>query len=243
MKATEEAPRDKAEGNGLQAAESKETAADEAKEESQEKITTTIESKVTTEIELKEAKENEPKDVEVLVTKEIKETTEIKESGTDVEILVTKESTETKQSGTNVEVTKEVTLTKESTEIIELGTKEVKQPLLKKRPAEDVDDAPEAKKPKERKLKFESTYLRSIPSASQYEKSFMHRDIITHVLATETDFIITASIDGHLKFWKKKYAEGVEFVKHFRCHLASFSHLCVNFNGTLLATVCQQDKH
>ncbi|KJH47928.1 peptidyl-prolyl cis-trans isomerase, cyclophilin-type [Dictyocaulus viviparus] len=96
---------------------------------------------------------------------------------------------------------------------------------------------------KERKLKFESTYLRSIPSATQYEKSFMHRDVITHVIATETDFIITASSDGHLKFWKKKYAEGVEFVKHFRCHLASFSHLCVNFNGTLLATVCQQDKN
>ncbi|PIO64350.1 hypothetical protein TELCIR_14027 [Teladorsagia circumcincta] len=71
----------------------------------------------------------------------------------------------------------------------------------------------------------------------------MHRDVITHVLATETDFIITASCDGHLKFWKKKYAEGVEFVKHFRCHLAAFSHLCTNFNGTLLATVCQQDKN
>ncbi|KAE9415276.1 hypothetical protein Angca_008434, partial [Angiostrongylus cantonensis] len=90
---------------------------------------------------------------------------------------------------------------------------------------------------------FESTYLRSIPSATQYEKSFMHRDVITHVIATETDFIITASADGHLKFWKKKYAEGVEFVKHFRCHLASFSHLCTNFNGTLLATVCQQDRN
>lgn len=71
----------------------------------------------------------------------------------------------------------------------------------------------------------------------------MHRDNVTHIIATETDFIITASADGHLKFWKKKYAEGVEFVKHFRCHLAPFSHLCANFNGTLLATVCQQDKN
>lgn len=74
--------------------------------------------------------------------------------------------------------------------------------------------------------------MRSIPSAKQYEKSFMHRDIITHAVATEfvklfavqiynfrTDFIITASLDGHLKFWKKKYGEGVEFVKHFRCYL------------------------
>ena len=32
-----------------------------------------------------------------------------------------------------------------------------------------------------------------------------------------TDFLITGSVDGHLKFWKKK-PEGVEFVKHFRAH-------------------------
>ncbi|VDN39128.1 unnamed protein product [Gongylonema pulchrum] len=39
---------------------------------------------------------------------------------------------------------------------------------------------------------------------------------------SSTDFIITASIDGHLKFWKKKHGEGIGFVKHFRCHLRSF---------------------
>ena len=33
-----------------------------------------------------------------------------------------------------------------------------------------------------------------------------------------TDFIATASQDGHLKFWKK-LEEGIEFVKHFRAHL------------------------
>ncbi|GMT14998.1 hypothetical protein PFISCL1PPCAC_6295 [Pristionchus fissidentatus] len=104
------------------------------------------------------------------------------------------------------------------------------------------EDEPPAKVPKVPTLKFESTYLRSIPSASQYEKSFMHRDVITHVMATQTDFIITASSDGHLKFWKKKYSEGVEFVKHFRCHLHAFAHICVNFNGTLLATACAEDK-
>lgn len=34
-------------------------------------------------------------------------------------------------------------------------------------------------------LKFEETYLRSIPRATQYEKSFMHRDIVMHVFATQ----------------------------------------------------------
>ncbi|EJW77754.1 hypothetical protein WUBG_11337 [Wuchereria bancrofti] len=72
---------------------------------------------------------------------------------------------------------------------------------------------------KSRVLPYEEAYLRSIPHATQYEKSFMHRDTITHVIATATDFIITASTDGHLKFWKKKHGEGIEFVKHFRCHL------------------------
>lgn len=70
-----------------------------------------------------------------------------------------------------------------------------------------------------------------------------------------TDFIITASDDGHLKFWKKKHAEGIEFVKHFKCHLSkltstivlfsvidAFSGLSVNHNGTLLATVSADDK-
>ncbi len=33
-----------------------------------------------------------------------------------------------------------------------------------------------------------------------------------------TDFIVTASSDGHVKFWKK-LEDGIEFVKHFRAHL------------------------
>jgi peptidylprolyl isomerase domain and WD repeat-containing protein 1 len=56
------------------------------------------------------------------------------------------------------------------------------------------------------------------------------------------DFIITASQDGHLKFWKKKYNEGIEFVKHYRCHLSSFADIAINHNGTLMATCCIQDK-
>ncbi|CAI4232933.1 unnamed protein product [Auanema sp. JU1783] len=112
-----------------------------------------------------------------------------------------------------------------------------------KRPQAEVDTTLEPlKKKKERILPFESTYLRSVPSASQYEKSFMHIETLSHVIATDTDFIITASIDGHLKFWKKKYGEGIEFVKHFRCHLSAFSDIAVNFDGTLLATACMQDK-
>jgi hypothetical protein len=38
--------------------------------------------------------------------------------------------------------------------------------------------------------------------------------------ATPTDFIITGSVDGHLKFWKKQET-GIEFVKHYRAHLGA----------------------
>lgn len=45
-----------------------------------------------------------------------------------------------------------------------------------------------------------------------YERSYMHRDNVTHVLVAKTDFIITCSKDGVLKFWKKTPV-GIEFVK------------------------------
>lgn len=75
-------------------------------------------------------------------------------------------------------------------------------------------------KPKKRKvLPYERVYLENLPNAESYEKSYMHRDIITHVVSTKTEFIVTGSYDGHIKFWKKM-EEGIEFVKHFRSHLS-----------------------
>ena len=54
-----------------------------------------------------------------------------------------------------------------------------------------------------------------MPCSDRYERSYMHRDDVSHVAVTKTDFIITASCDGHVKFWKKMDL-GIEFVKHFR---------------------------
>jgi WD40 repeat protein len=51
-----------------------------------------------------------------------------------------------------------------------------------------------------------------------------------------SDFVITASMDGHVKFWKKQEL-GVEFVKHFRSHLGNIQAISVNPMGTLLATI------
>lgn len=67
-------------------------------------------------------------------------------------------------------------------------------------------------------LQYEKLYLENLPDAECYEKSYMHRDVITHVVVSKTDFVITASCDGHVKFWKKM-EEDIEFVKHFRAHM------------------------
>lgn len=96
----------------------------------------------------------------------------------------------------------------------------------------------EASQPKKRKmLAYEKVYLDNIPSAESYEQSYMHRDVISHVFVTRTDFIITTSVDGHLKFWKKNEVQGIEFVKHFRCHLGPIYDLAVSVNGELASTV------
>jgi peptidylprolyl isomerase domain and WD repeat-containing protein 1 len=78
-----------------------------------------------------------------------------------------------------------------------------------------------------RPLEFEKAFLDSLPSAQMYEKSYMHRDVVTHVAVSSADFFMTGSCDGHLKFWKKK-GLGIEFVKHFRSHLGPIKGLAVS---------------
>ena len=108
-------------------------------------------------------------------------------------------------------------------------------------------------------LDHEATYLGALPCAEMYERSFMHRDTITHVVRSSrrrrrrrrrrspllplaqvvtprTDFFVTASVDGHLKFWKKS-GTGVEFVKHYRSHPGPVLDCCASADGALVATI------
>ena len=74
-----------------------------------------------------------------------------------------------------------------------------------------------------------------------YERSYMHRDTVTHVaVAGPADFILSASVDGHLKFWRKT-GTGVEFAKHFRAHLGPVTGLAVSPDGALAATISVAD--
>ncbi len=53
-----------------------------------------------------------------------------------------------------------------------------------------------------------------------------------------TDFVITTSVDGQLKLWKKQ-DQGVEFVKVYRAHLTAITAVSASADGQLFATVAE----
>eukprot|EP01127_Copromyxa_protea_P004695 TRINITY_DN14521_c0_g1_i1.p1 TRINITY_DN14521_c0_g1~~TRINITY_DN14521_c0_g1_i1.p1 ORF type:complete len:652 (-),score=148.48 TRINITY_DN14521_c0_g1_i1:43-1998(-) len=106
---------------------------------------------------------------------------------------------------------------------------------------EDFAPQPKAKKAKKVSLKFEKVYLQALPCAEMYEKSYMHRKTVTHTaVAPITDFILTGSTDGHVKFWKK-LPKGIEFVKHFLSHLGPIVDIAITSDG-LHAASCALDS-
>lgn len=93
-----------------------------------------------------------------------------------------------------------------------------------------------AKKKKRRVLPHEKLYLSALPSAARYSKSLMHRDNLAFVTMTpSSDFLITTSIDGVVKFWKKADV-GTEFVKMFRAHSGEITSVSVSSDGRCFAT-------
>ena len=101
---------------------------------------------------------------------------------------------------------------------------------------EQEEEQEEGNEPKRAKINVvDKGLINNLPSAKSYEISYMHRDVIDFVIATPTNFIITASVDGHVKFWKK-IEEGIEFVKHFRAHLSAVVGLCGSYDGLYAAT-------
>ncbi|THH28223.1 hypothetical protein EUX98_g5970 [Antrodiella citrinella] len=93
-------------------------------------------------------------------------------------------------------------------------------------------------KKKRKVLPHEKLYLSNLPSADRYFKSFMHRDVINFSVMTRTEFLITTSVDGHLKLWKKQ-EKGIEFVKHYRAHLATIVAVSASADGQLFASVAE----
>jgi peptidylprolyl isomerase domain and WD repeat-containing protein 1 len=51
-----------------------------------------------------------------------------------------------------------------------------------------------------------------------------------------TDFIITTSVDGHIKLWKKQDV-GIEFVKDYRAHLTAITAVAATQDGQLFVSM------
>ena len=64
----------------------------------------------------------------------------------------------------------------------------------------------------------------------------MHKEQLSFVTITPlTDFVITSSVDGYVKFWKK-VSEGLDFVKEFRAHPGDIKSVSVSADGRSFAT-------
>ena len=94
-------------------------------------------------------------------------------------------------------------------------------------------DAPKKKK---RKLPYEKLYISALPASPRYSKSLMHKDQLSFVTVTpSSDFLITSSLDGVVKFWKKA-AVGIESVKEFKAHNGEIKSVSVSQDGRSFAT-------
>lgn len=94
----------------------------------------------------------------------------------------------------------------------------------------------EAPKKKRRKLPYEKLYISALPGSPRYSKSLMHKEQLAFLTMTPlTDFLITSSADGVVKFWKKG-AESIEFVKEFRAHNGEIKSVSVSADGRSFAT-------
>lgn len=86
-------------------------------------------------------------------------------------------------------------------------------------------------------VEYHDLVLSGLPASDLYELSYMHRETVNNIIsAPKTDFLITVSIDGHIKFWKKVFIL-VEFVKNFKAHNGLITGVSLSKNHDLLCSV------
>ncbi|KAI9663531.1 MAG: hypothetical protein M1831_002540 [Alyxoria varia] len=98
-------------------------------------------------------------------------------------------------------------------------------------------------KKKRRVLRHESLYVAALPRGTRYSRSLMHTNQLAFVTFTpNTDFLVTASINGVVAFWKKSIGgEHVDFVKNFGAHLEDVTGAACSWDGKSYAS-CSKDK-
>ena len=97
---------------------------------------------------------------------------------------------------------------------------------------------------KKRKLPYESLYVDALPKGLRYSRSLMHKDQVISVTVAPhpVDFVITTSIDGVVKFWKK-IAQGIEFAKEYRAHNGQIRSSSISTDGVSFATAGDEDDN
>ena len=131
--------------------------------------------------------------------------------------------------------------TKRPYDEVDQGDGEAKAPPEEVSDSEDDDIGPalpsvEAPKKRRRKLPYEKQYIAALPTSARYSKSLMHKDQLSFCTFTpHTDFLITSSVDGYVKFWKK-VSGGIEFVKEFKAHNGEIKAVTASADGRSFAT-------
>ncbi|KAI1657835.1 hypothetical protein F4813DRAFT_61261 [Daldinia decipiens] len=92
-----------------------------------------------------------------------------------------------------------------------------------------------APKKKRRVLPHEKLYIEALPKSARYSKSLMHKEQLAFLNVTRSDFLITTSADGVVKFWKK-VEQGIEFIKEFKAHQGEVRSVSVSHDGRSFAT-------
>ena len=95
---------------------------------------------------------------------------------------------------------------------------------------------------KKRKLPYEALYVDALPKGSRYSKSLMHKDQVSSltIAPSPSDFVITTSIDGVVKFWKK-VALGIEFAKEYRAHNGRILSSTISADGSMFASAGDEE--
>ncbi|KAI0387258.1 hypothetical protein F5Y04DRAFT_239777 [Hypomontagnella monticulosa] len=92
-----------------------------------------------------------------------------------------------------------------------------------------------APKKKRRVLPHEKLYIEALPKSARYSRSLMHKEQISFVNVTRSEFLITTSVDGVVKFWKKA-VPWIEFIKEFKAHQGEVRSVSVSQDGRSFAT-------
>ena len=122
-------------------------------------------------------------------------------------------------------------------------------------------DLEEQEQPIKKKRRQQALW-QEIPTSSQYHVSLMHRDVVTHVVSSQKHgYVVTASQDGVVKFWKRVSVDQqkeekdatkdanaaaapavvsqqcLEFVKSFTAHVGAVLNLVVSHEGDTVVSV------